>query len=506
MSTRVLPSPQEFLADQSFQMLIGDDFVGADDGHLLVETMDPSTGLPLTTIPQATVEDVERAVEAAQKAQPAWEELGLAGRAACFARFGALLDEHGERLAMLDALNGGNPIKAMRIDVVLCHEYLDAYPPMAYGLHGRVMDVSKSGLHYTKPRPYGVVARILAFNHPMLFAVSRPLAALITGNCVVMKPARQAPLSCLALGELFAEAFPPGVMNIVTGGGPAGDALVRHPAIKRISATGSVGAGLAIQKSAAESGHVKHVALELGGKNAMVVFPDVDLPAAVEGCVFGMNLSVCQGQSCGSNSRVFVHDSIHDEFVEALGARLDEFNVTIAYDEASQMGPLISKSHYERVSGYVESGQAEGARLVAGGTRPDDVPKDGYFLRPTVFDRVEQQMKLANDEIFGPIISVLRWKDYESMIEEANAVEYGLTGSVWTNDLDLAHRTADRLETGYVWINDSTVHYVGTPFGGFKNSGIGREESEEELLSFFEQKVVHTKLASTDAALRRHGW
>jgi len=506
MSATLSASPEELLGDHPFKMLIGEDFIGTDDGHEPLETMNPSTGEVLATVPQATVDDVDRAVEAAKKAQPAWEALGLAGRAKCFARFGELLEENRERIAMLDALNGGNPIKAMRVDIDLCHQYLDAYPPMAYGLHGRVMDVSKTGLHYTKPRPYGVVARILAYNHPLLFAVSRPLAALITGNCVVMKPARQAPLSCLALGELYAEAFPPGVMNIITGGGPAGDALVRHPAIKRISATGSVGAGLKIQKSAAESGIVKHIALELGGKNAMVVFPDVDVLAAVEGCIFGMNLDVCQGQSCGSNSRVFVHDDIHDEFVEALGARLDEYNVAIAYDEASQMGPLISEAHYKYVSGYVASGQAEGARLVAGGIRPDNVPDGGYFLRPTVFDRVEQSMGLANEEIFGPVISVLRWKDYETMIEQANAVEYGLTGAVWTNDLDLAHRTADRLETGYVWINDSTIHYVGTPFGGYKNSGIGREESEEELLSFFEQKVIHTKLATTEQALKRHGW
>jgi betaine-aldehyde dehydrogenase len=507
MTATVPVSPQEFLADQAFKMLIGEEFVGLDehDGEVL-ETRDPSTGEPLASVPEGTPADIDRAVEAARRAAPAWHELGLAGRAECFAKFGELLVANRERLAMLDAVDGGNPLRAMRIDVDICNDYLRAYPLLAGGLHGRVFNASKGGLHYTAATPCGVVGRILAFNHPMMFAVSRPLPALIMGNTVVMKPAPQTPLSCLALGEIFAEAFPPGVMNIVTGGVAAGDALVRHPQVKRIAFTGSVRTGLAIQRSAAESGYVKHVSLELGGKNAMVIFPDVDLETAVEGAVFGMNLSVCQGQSCGSNSRVLVHERIHDEFVEAVAARLDQFRVTTAYSEDSDMGPLVSAAHLERVAGYVDSGQAEGARLVTGGGRPQEAPAGGYFLRPALFDGVEQRMAIANEEIFGPVISVLRWSNYDEMIEQANAVELGLTASIWTDDLVLAHRTAERLEAGYVWINDSTIHYVGTPFGGVKNSGVGREESEEELLSYLEQKVVHTKLGTPESAMARNGW
>jgi acyl-CoA reductase-like NAD-dependent aldehyde dehydrogenase len=251
---------------------------------------------------------------------------------------------------------------------------------------------------------------------------------------------------------------------------------------------------------------VKNVSLELGGKNAMIVFPDVDVATAVEAAVFGMNLSVCQGQSCGSNSRIFVHERLHDDFVEALAARLDEFRVTLAYSEDADMGPLVSAAQLERVAGYVDSGQAEGARLVTGGGHPQEAPGGGYFIRPTLFDGVEQTMALAKEEIFGPVISVLRWSDYEQVVAEANAVEFGLTASIWTNDLTLAHKTAELLEAGYVWINDSTIHYVGTPFGGVKNSGVGREESEEELLSYLEQKVVHTKLGTPASAMARHGW
>ncbi|MGB9113597.1 MAG: aldehyde dehydrogenase family protein [Acidimicrobiales bacterium] len=498
---------RDFVADQSFKMLIGGEFAGADEHHGgVTETVDPSTGLVLTRVPEADSGDVHRAVEAASAAQPAWRELGLWGRAACFARFSKLLKENRERLAMLDAVDCGNPIRAMRIDVDLCEEYLRAYPPMAWGLHGRVHEMNRGGLHYTLSRPYGVTGRILAFNHPLLFAVSRALPALIVGNTLVMKPAPQTPLSALALGELFAEAFPPGVVNILSGGAAVGDAIVRHPEIKRISFTGSVQTGLAIQRSAAESGHVKHVSLELGGKNAMVVFPDVDVQTAVEGAVFGMNLGVCQGQSCGSNSRVLVHRSIHDEFVEALGARLDRFRVATAYEDNSEMGPLVTQAHFDRVAGYLARGKEEGARLVTGGGRPTDVPDGGFFMRPAAFDGVQQGMTIAREEIFGPVVSVLAWSEFDEMIAAANAVELGLTASVWTDDLNLAHKTAELLDAGYVWVNDSTVHYVGTPFGGTKDSGTGREESEEELLSFLELKAVNTKLSNPGVAMERHGW
>ncbi len=498
---------QDFVADQPFKMLIGGEFIGANEHRgARTETVDPSTGLVLTHVPEADGDDADRAVDAARRAQPSWQKLGPDGRAECFARFSTLLKENRERLAMLDAVDCGNPIHAMRIDVDLCEEYLRAYPPMARALHGRVHEMNRGGLHYTISRPYGVTGRILAFNHPLLFAVSRALPALIVGNTLVMKPAPQTPLSALALGQLFAEAFPAGVVNILSGGAAAGDAIVRHPVIRRISFTGSVQTGLAIQRSAAESGHVKHVSLELGGKNAMVIFPDVDLQAAVEGAVFGMNLGVCQGQSCGSNSRVLVHRSIHDEFVEALGARLDRFRVATAYEEDSEMGPLVTQAHFDRVAGYIAKGTEEGARLVTGGGRPADVPDGGFFMRPAAFDRVEGSMTIAREEIFGPVVSVLAWDDFDEMVEIANSVDLGLTASVWTNDLNLAHRAAELLDAGYVWINDSTVHYVGTPFGGTKDSGTGREESEEELLSFLELKAVNTKLSPPDVAMNTHGW
>jgi acyl-CoA reductase-like NAD-dependent aldehyde dehydrogenase len=466
-------------------------------------TVDPSTGETLTTVPEAGPEDVARAIEVAASAQPAWHALGLEGRAACFARFRQLLVEHREELAMLDAIDGGNPVGAMRIDVDLSLPYVDGWPALARALTGSVFPASPGNLHYTSFAPYGVTGRITAFNHPLMFAATRPLPALIVGNTMVMKPAPQTPLSTLRLGELYAEAFPPGVVNVVTGGAETGDALVTDARLKRLAFTGSVPTGLLIQRRAAESGVVKHLSLELGGKNAMVVLPDADLDRVVDGAIFGMNFQVCQGQSCGSNSRVLVHRRLYEEFVQAAAERLGRFVVGRAYDEQVDMGPLVSAEHHERVSGFVEDGCRDGATLVRGGGRPGDAPAGGFFLEPTLFADVRPEMPIAREEIFGPVMSVLPWDDYDDMIAVANGVDLGLTASVWTNDLHLAHKTAERLDAGYVWINDSTRHYFGTPFGGTKNSGTGREESIDELLSYLETKVIHTRMDEPAEALAR---
>jgi acyl-CoA reductase-like NAD-dependent aldehyde dehydrogenase len=494
----MIDSPTEdpvatYVGNREFRMLIGGELVEATGG-VTSETTDPSTGKLLAEVPEASPADVQRAVVAAQAAQPAWEALGVRGRSACFARFGELVAEHREELAMLDAIDCGNPVEQMRIDIDICRPYLEGWPIIAGGLNGEVIPASPGNLHYTSSRPYGVVGRITAFNHPAMFAITRPLPSLISGNTLVMKPAPQTSLSTLRLAELFDDAFPSGVVNIVSGGAATGDAMVTHPAIKRLAFTGSATTGLTIQRRAAESGTVKHVTLELGGKNAMVIFPDVDVDAAVQGAIYGMNFNVCQGQSCGSNSRVLVHRSLYDAFVTKAGEALRGYRVGVAYDEATDMGPVVSAAHRDRVTGFIESGVAEGATLVTGGGRPADAPAGGYYVEPVVFADVRPTMAIARDEIFGPVMSIVPYDGYEEMIELANGVDLGLTASVWTHDLDLAHKTADRLDAGYVWINDSTRHYFGTPFGGTKNSGVGREESVDELRSYLETKVVHTRL------------
>jgi acyl-CoA reductase-like NAD-dependent aldehyde dehydrogenase len=505
MTMTVTDPVERYVAGRDWRMLIGGEFVEAS-GHQVTDTYDPSTGRVLAAVPDASAADVARAVAAAAAAQPAWQRIGHAGRAACFAEFGALVETHLEELAMLDAIDCGNPVAAMRVDAQISLQYIAGWPGLAQAMTGRVIPASADGLHFTSSRPYGVVGRITAFNHPLMFAATRPLPALITGNSIVIKPSPQTPLATLRLAELFAQAFPPGVVNVVTGGADSGDALVTDARVKRIAFTGSLQVGLLIQRRAAESGHVKHVSLELGGKNAMVVFPDVDIPAAVDGAVDGMNFTVCQGQSCGSNSRILVHAAIHDEFVAALADRLRSLRVGTAYDDGTDMGPLVSSAHHERVSGFVDRAVSAGAELVTGADRPPDADPSGYFLNPAVLAGVRPDMEVATDEIFGPVVSVLRWDDYGRMLDVANGVDLGLTASVWTHDLDLAHRTAQALDAGYVWVNDSSRHYFGTPFGGTKDSGTGREESVEELDSYVEQKAVHVRMQSGAAAAVRRGW
>ncbi|WP_104177531.1 aldehyde dehydrogenase family protein [Cryobacterium sp. Y50] len=499
----IIPDPvKQYVDGRRFRMLIDGALVESQSGQRVI-TVNPNTGEDLAEVPEGGAEDVQRAVSAARAAQPAWDALGVAGRSKAFKRFAQLVAEHREDLAMLDAIDCGNPVQQMRLDVDLALNYVAGWPPLAAAMNGQVIPASPGNLHYTASKPYGVVGRITAYNHPAMFAITRPLPSLITGNTLVMKPAPQASLSALLLAELYNEAFPPGVVNIVTGGAEVGDSLVTDPRVKRLAFTGSVGTGLTIQRRAAESGHVKYVTLELGGKNAMVIMPDADVDEAVEGAIFGMNFNVSQGQSCGSNSRVLVHSTLYDEFTSKLAARVSEYHVGAAYDETNDMGPLVSRQHYERVQSYIDSGLQEGAELLTGGERPDGAPDGGFYLRPTMFGSVRKDMRIASEEIFGPVIAVMRFDGYEEMLDLANGTDLGLTASVWTRDLSLAHRTADRLDAGYVWINDSSRHYFGTPFGGTRNSGIGREESADELLSFLESKVVHTRLSDPGVAFER---
>ncbi len=353
------------------------------------------------------------------------------------------------------------------------------------------MDVGDGILHYTTHRPFGVVARIVAFNHPLYFALTGILPALLAGNTVVLKPAEQAPLSALALGDVLQEALPAGVVNIVTGDRRAGEALVTHPGVSRIAFTGSTATGLQIQRAAAV-GRVRTVSLELGGKNPMIVYPDVDLDAVVDGAVKGMSFRGTQGQSCGSTSRVFVHRAIYDRFVEALAARLDGLRVGVAYGEGTDVGPLVSQREQDRVREFIAAGAAEGATLVTGSPdAPADTPSGGFYVGPTLFSDVSMDMRIAREEIFGPVVCVIPWDDEAKLLTEANALTYGLTASVWTDSLQTALPVINALQAGYVWVNDAGTHHWGTPFGGFGDSGVGREESLGELQSYMQLQSVH---------------
>jgi len=489
------------VVDRDYRILIGGEMVGASDGGI-DDVVDPSTGEVVAHVPRGTPDDIHRAVTVAAQAQPEWNKLGVKGRGDALRELGAAIAEHAEELAIIDSVDSGNPLDAMRMDVQLSLKYYDWWPSVALTMEGRAVEASPGNLHYTKHVPYGVVGRITAFNHPGMFAMKSIVVALVAGNSMVLKPSDQTPLAALRFAEIANEILPPGVLNVVTGGVETGDALVVDPRVKRIGFTGSVATGLKIQQRAAGVA-VKHVSLELGGKNALIAFPDVDPVALANEAVYGMNMEICQGQSCGSTSRVLVHESIADEFIEALRMRIGDVRVGKAYEEGTTMGPLVSAKHHRHVTGLIESGKQEGATVVTGGGIPDHTPAGGFFVEPTVFADVDPSFRIANEEIFGPVICVMPWNDLDTAIEVANSLPYGLTGSVWTHDLDLAHTTADRLDAGYVWINDTAKHFLGMPFGGTKNSGTGREDSIEELYDHMETKVIHTMLGNPASALKR---
>jgi betaine-aldehyde dehydrogenase len=311
----------------------------------------------------------------------------------------------------------------------------------------------------------------------------------MAGNSVVVKPSEHCSLSTAMLGAIARDVLPPGVLNVVTGDGAVGGALVRHPRVKRLSFVGSEKTGLAIQRSAAEVA-VKAISLELGGKNPFIVFPDAPIDKVVEAAVLGMNF-IWQGQSCSSTSRLLVHESIYEEVVLRVAAKARDICIGNPFRTSTQMGAIISRAQLEKVENYVALGTSEGARLMTGGKRP--VGKEferGYWYEPTVFADVKQTMRLAQEEIFGPVLSILKWTSTDEAIDMSNAVELGLTGAIWTQDLTTALRTARRLQTGYIWINGVASNPRAIPFGGFKNSGVGRERNLEELYSYTEEKAI----------------
>jgi acyl-CoA reductase-like NAD-dependent aldehyde dehydrogenase len=457
-------------------------------------TYDPSTGEVLAQAPVSSPSEVALAVATAGEAQIGWRRLGLEARADALEAVAARLAERGEELALLESMDSGNPLHSTRRDVTFGLRYLKRWPAHAFALSGRSNTPAADALSYTLYSPYGVVGKIVAFNHPALFAVAGMIFPLLAGNTMVIKAAPQTPLGTLALGAVLQDALPPGVVNLVAGGAETGDALVTSPDVKRIAFVGSLPSALTIQSRLAASGRAKHLTMELGGKNAMIVFPDVDLDDAVGAAVAGMSLTVSQGQSCQSTSRLLIHSSIYAPFLERLTARLAALRVGVSYDDGVDMGPLVSAEHLSRVRGYVQAGLDEGARLVMGGGVPAGAPAGGYYLEPTLFADVEPQMRVAREEIFGPVIAALPWTSYEEMVRLANGIDLGLSAAVWSRDIDAALRTAHDVEAGYVWVNDANRHYLGAPFGGVKNSGVGREESAEELLSYLEAKAVNVRV------------
>jgi acyl-CoA reductase-like NAD-dependent aldehyde dehydrogenase len=465
----------------------------AADGARL-DVLNPATGAAVTTIPAGTAADVDAAVAAATRAFPGWRRVPAAERGRLLGVLADAVEDHAEELAWLDAVDNGSPIRMLRQDAVITAAQLRYFAGLALQLRGDSLPAPDAGsLDFTAHEPFGVVGRVIPFNHPLMFAATKLAAPLIAGNTVVLKPSEHTSLSALRIGELCAGFLPPGVVNVVTGTGTAaGACLTGHPGVPRIAFTGSAETGLRIQRDAARH-TVKFVTLELGGKNPLLVFPDADVDAAVAGAVNGMNFT-WQGQSCGSTSRVFVHRSVYADFVSRVVSALGKLHVGDPLSDETDVGAIVSRPQFDRVSAYIRAGLADPrARLVTGGEPPG--ADGGLFIRPTVFafDDGDCESPVLEQEIFGPVMCVLPYDDYSDVIGSANRLNLGLTASVWTSSLRTALSAARDLEAGYVWVNASSAHIPGAPFGGTKNSGLGREEGLEELYSYTQQKNVFVR-------------
>lgn len=457
-----------------------------------LDTWNPATGQSLGPCAEANAADVDAAVQAAHQGFQVWRKMKPLERAGLMKKVAAVLRANADELAMIDAANCGNPIREMKNDAIVAAAMIDFCAGLVTEIKGETMPMGEGVINMSVREPYGVVARIVAYNHPIMFTAGKMGPALVTGNVVIMKPPYQAPLSSYRMMELIDGIMPPGVINIISAGREGSEALVAHPLVPRLSLIGSVPTGRAIAKAGAE--RLKHVTLELGGKNACIIYPDANLEKAARAAVDGMNFTWC-GQSCGSTSRLFVHESVYVKVIALMLERVKFFKPGIPTDMETTMGSIISKQQFDKIMGYIDIAKKDGATLAYGGKRPDDAKlANGFFVEPTIFTGVTQKMRIANEEVFGPVLSVLTWKDEEAMFEQVNSVEYGLTGSIWTTNLANAHRAAGRVESGYIWVNNSSAHFLGASFGGYKQSGIGREEGADELLSFTQVKNINITL------------
>jgi acyl-CoA reductase-like NAD-dependent aldehyde dehydrogenase len=476
-------------AQMKGQMLIGGEMV-AGEADKWIESVNPANEERIGEFVAGDAADVNKAVAAAEKAQPAWAALDIKERGKYLKAVAKRIRERGEELLHTEVMDTGNTITKMKADIEGAAEQLEWYTGLAIEMKGETVPASSKHLHITVREPYGVVARIVPFNHPLSFAARGLAGPLIAGNTVVIKPPETSSLSSHILGEIAKEIMPPGTVNIVTGNGmPAGDAIVRHPRVKRISFTGSVPTGMAIQRAAAEGG-IKALTLELGGKNPFIVYPDSDPDKVADAAIAGMNFA-WSGQSCGSTSRLMLHEQLYKKVLDRVTEKVAEIKMGDPMDPKSQMGPMNSKRHMERVNMMIKSGIDDGAKLMIGGKRPPGKEFErGFWVEPTVFGDVHPQMKIAREEIFGPVLSVFSWRDEDAIIELANSVEYGLTAAVWTSDIKRALKAARRVQSGMVWVNGVGNHFKGTPYGGYKNSGVGKESCLSELLSYTEEKSI----------------
>lgn len=458
------------------------------------DTINPATEEVITSIAEGDKADIDLAVTAARKAfeEGPWRKIDARDRGKILLKIMELIEKSKDKLALLETLDNGKPIsETTNADLPLVIDCLLYYAGWADKIHGETIPVRGEFFNYTIKEPVGVVGQIIPWNFPLLMAVWKIAPALACGNTVVLKPAEQTPLTALRLGEICQEAgLPDGVLNIVPGYGPtAGAALAEHMDVDKIAFTGEYTTGRIIMQAASKN--LKRVSLELGGKSPNIVFADSDIDSAVNGAMTGIFFN--QGEVCCAGSRLFLEKSIHDEFVEKLSDKASSLRVGNPEDASTQMGAQVSKEQFDKILGYIDSGKQEGAKLVTGGER---CGKRGYFVKPTIFDAVDNNMKIAREEIFGPVVSAITFDDVSDMVRQCNSSIYGLAAAVWTRDIKKAHRLARDLKAGTIWVNTYNTFDAASPFGGFKQSGFGRELGIHALELYTQVKSVWINLGS----------
>jgi acyl-CoA reductase-like NAD-dependent aldehyde dehydrogenase len=466
------------------------------DGAKKFDTINPATGEVLTQVVEASPEAIDRAVSAARRAfedrSGAWRKMSASERGRLIWRLADLVEKHIDELAELETIDNGKPIFESRyVDMPMVIDVLRYYAGWATKIHGETVNTFETAFTYTLREPVGVVGLIIPWNFPLLLASWKLGPALACGNTIVLKPAEQTPLTTLRFGELAIEAgVPAGVLNIVTGGPETGKAIVRHPGIDKIAFTGSTAVGKEIMRSSADT--LKRVTLELGGKSPNIVFADSDIDGAVKGAINGIFYG--KGEVCNAGSRLFVEKKVQDEFLEKLVARAKKLQPADPLDPKTRLGAIVSQEQMQTVLSYVETGKKEGARLIAGGNRVSVDGGKGFFLEPTIFGDVTNDMKIAQEEIFGPVLATLSFDDIDQVIDLANRNQYGLAAAVWTRDIKKAHSVSRQLKAGTVWINTYGLMDAALPFGGYKSSGFGRELGMHAIEHYTELKTVWLNL------------